>query len=493
MMQNLAIFGLMVVVVIIYWMNNPIGHDKEFRKRCLVNWLTIGLAYAFLYMGRYNINAATAALGENGGLTGADFGIIFGAGTWTYAASLFINGPLVDKIGGYIGILIGLIGSCIMNVALGIATYLFIKGNLDLPIIPTLAVIYSINMYFQSFGAASIVKTNSNWFHVKERGIAGGIFGTLIAMGLFFSFDWSSAIRKATNINLDAAQLDSFQIFIRDMLGTAGGTTNAYWYLFFIPAAILALFVVLVFFLVKETPKDAGLKNFDTEDASSGEMERKFTTMEIIKEKILGNPVIITVAVIELCSGVIRQGVMQWLPRFNEKMHFTDAAAFIPKNWGLLLCLAGTLGGMFAGIISDKVFKSRRIPSALILYVILFIGAILMTHGIFTGNYFELGAAAILVSFAIIGVHGMLSGVLSQDLLGRKGAATGAAMFDGCVYIGTGIQSLALGYITEWDWNYWPVFILPFTLIGIVLCTRVLKAFPEKKKNSEATAEPVKA
>jgi OPA family glycerol-3-phosphate transporter-like MFS transporter len=36
-----------------------------------------------------------------------DFGIIFGAGTWTYALSFLVNGPLIDKkIGGKNGMLI---------------------------------------------------------------------------------------------------------------------------------------------------------------------------------------------------------------------------------------------------------------------------------------------------------------------------------------------------------------------------------------------------
>jgi hypothetical protein len=32
------------------------------------------------------------------------------------------------------------------------------------------SVLYAANMYFQSFGAVSIVKVNAHWFHVTERG-----------------------------------------------------------------------------------------------------------------------------------------------------------------------------------------------------------------------------------------------------------------------------------------------------------------------------------
>ena len=43
-------------------------------------------------------------------------------------------------------------------------------------------------MYFQSFGAVSIVKVNAAWFHVRERGTFGGIFGVLISLGLYLAF-----------------------------------------------------------------------------------------------------------------------------------------------------------------------------------------------------------------------------------------------------------------------------------------------------------------
>jgi MFS transporter, OPA family, glycerol-3-phosphate transporter len=44
-------------------------------------------------------------------------------------------------------------------------------------------------MYFQSYGAVSIIKVKSYWFHVRERGMFGAIFGTQISIGIYFAFD----------------------------------------------------------------------------------------------------------------------------------------------------------------------------------------------------------------------------------------------------------------------------------------------------------------
>ena len=74
------------------------SHSREFRLRRFLNWFPMGLTYAFLYMARYNLTVSKTALGEM--MSKADFGIIFAAGTFTYAFAFLINGPLTDKIGG---------------------------------------------------------------------------------------------------------------------------------------------------------------------------------------------------------------------------------------------------------------------------------------------------------------------------------------------------------------------------------------------------------
>ncbi|RYZ35063.1 MAG: MFS transporter, partial [Myxococcaceae bacterium] len=41
-----------------------LGHTDAFRRRRFFNWFPLGLTYAFLYMGRYNLNVATSAMGQ---------------------------------------------------------------------------------------------------------------------------------------------------------------------------------------------------------------------------------------------------------------------------------------------------------------------------------------------------------------------------------------------------------------------------------------------
>src|SRR5947207_2885641 len=193
------LFICLALVVGIYFYNNPLRHGPWFLSRRFINWFPLGMTYAFLYMGRYNLTVAKNALGSL--MSNEDFGLIFAAGTITYALSFLFNGPLVDKIGGKKGILIAALGSSLANIMLGVMTYLVLTHQLKMKLVGGFSVIYALNMYFQSFGAVSIIKVKAYWFHVRERGVFGAIFGTLISFGVYFAFDWGQAIINITKLN----------------------------------------------------------------------------------------------------------------------------------------------------------------------------------------------------------------------------------------------------------------------------------------------------
>jgi MFS transporter, OPA family, glycerol-3-phosphate transporter len=563
-------------------------HSREFRARRILNWLPMGLTYAFLYMGRYNLTVSKNALGEM--MSKSDFGLIFAAGTFTYAFAFLINGPLTDKIGGKKAILIGAAGSAFANILMGIVIYGILMLNWALNLTLIFSILYACNMYFQSYGAVAIVKVNSSWFHVRERGVFGGIFGILISLGLYFAFDWGDAIVNATKAS--ATQLNFFENLLRILIGASNTTLDQTWWVFFIPAIILIIFFIIELFLLRNTPANAGYDNFDTGDASSGENDKPFNLKEILI-KILTNPIILTIAFIEFCSGVMRNGIMHWYKIFAKDMGYVSDF-LINSHWGLFLMLAGVTGGIFAGFLSDKIFGSRRGPVAALLYGLMLLFTLAMVPFVFQSNNeirkeikvqishylvdknsdygdvnpeivrqklnekyqvsdaeisvikgdtistyiiqpvhgkdgemlatkvgelklveyehfnkyqnknetreikintlgkivgapanntaYILGFIVIFMSLCVIGVHGMLSGTATMDFGGRRGAATAVGLIDGFVYLGTGVQSLALGFLTEKSWNYWPLFLIPFALIGLVLAIKIWHAFPQAKR-----------
>jgi len=481
-----------------------VNHSDSYRKRRVFNWLPLGLTYAFLYMGRYNIKVSQHAFGDKNLegndltkdliarctsdastfvesmctplMTNPDFAFIFMVGTWVYGCSFIINGPLTDRLGGKFGILMGAGGSAIANLLMGLLTWHALEGGESAQWARDdfrylMAGLYGINMYFQSFGAVAIVKVNAPWFHIRERGVFGAIFGILISLGIYFAFDVGYMI------------IESFDIEM----------------VFLIPTALLLVFWVLDVLFVRNTPGEAGFTDFDLGDAS-GSLEKSGERLSAVQVfgLMLKNPVIIIIACIEFCSGFLRQAIMQWYRTFAKQTDDilglkTGEFNFVYENWGMLLCCAGIMGGVFAGIISDRVFQSRRGPVAAILYAVMLVGGIVL---VFTYKTPFIGVLVILMSMAVIGVHGMLSGTASMDFGGKQNVGTAVGIIDGFVYAGTGVMALLYMYILPDDsnplvagnpdeWIWWPISMIPVSAIGLLLATRVWNAKPKSKASAD--------
>ena len=99
-------------------------------------------------------------------------------------------------------------------------------------------------MYFQSFGASSVVKVNAPWFHVRERGFFGGVFGIMISIGYFARLDRRRMVLLAH---------------------------YPFYVVFLVPAGAMLVMSAVDFFSCRDTPRHAGHADFDTGDASSGD------------------------------------------------------------------------------------------------------------------------------------------------------------------------------------------------------------------------------
>ncbi len=424
-------------------------HSKAFRVRRFFNWFPLGLTYSLFYMGRYNISVASPEIMDKYHLSNTEWGAIITAGFWTYAFSFIINGPLTDRFGGKKAIIIGGLGAALMNIALAI----FIGfGLFATKIVIAFSLLYALDMYFQSFGAVSIVKVNSSWFHVRERGVFGGIFGILISLGYQLAYGVGAFI---------LAHLPLVYVFI-------------------IPALLLIGFVILDLFIIKDKPSEAGFDDFNTGDATS-EMKENVDFKFILKH-IFTNRIVFTIAIIEFCTGAVRNGTMQWLPKYL-KVIFPEAGSGELGWYGLGLFLAGILGGLTAGFVSDHLFGSRRPPVAGIFY------ALLIASLIFLGNAWSATsavAAAVIAAFFFIGIHGMLSGTASMDFGGTKGAASAAGIIDGFVYLGSGVSGVFLGYLLDkFGWHSWAYLLIPFAALGLILNITIWNAMPKAAKKTE--------
>jgi OPA family glycerol-3-phosphate transporter-like MFS transporter len=463
---------IMAAIIGLYFASNPLKHSTWFITRRFINWFPLGMTYAFLYMGRYNLNVSKNALGSL--MSKEDFGMIVFVGTLVYGLSFLVNGPLVDKIGGRKGIMIAAVGAACANIVLGVLTYLMLKNRLNIKPVLAFSLMYGINMYFQSYGAVSIIKVKAYWFHVRERGVFSAIFGTLISFGVYFAFDWGQAVADLAKAKPSGGP-DWLHQMIRTMFATEGSSLDAIWTVFFIPSVILVLWIVLDWWLIKDTPEEAGFPHLDTHDASSGVMHIELSTTDLLK-KVFASRLMLLVSAAGLTMGVVRNGIMQWYFVFAKEVPQPNASFFL-EHWGFLLCIFGIIGG-FSGMISDRYFQSRRGPPVAICFGLMFLLTVLMTVFLFSSPIL-VGAACVLITAAAIGVHALMSGTAAADFGGRKATATCAGIVDGFVYLGGGIQSLCVSRMVGHSWLWWPLFLIPFTVVGGIIAIKIWHELPD--------------
>ncbi len=455
----------------------PEFRDPVYVWRRRRNWILVGLMYSFFYMTRYNFSALTPTLQDYFGWNNGDIGLFETLLPLVYGLSVVVNAPLADKIGGRKAFLIGAAGVVVLNVAFG-AFYLTVTNpavwsgvgkskvlveaaEISGGLTPhglawIMAIVWAVNGYFQSFGALSIVKINAQWFHLKERGTFGAIFGILIRFGLILAFSGAPFI----------------------------ATVLPWQWAFWIPAAFVLLLFFLNLLFVTETPEEAGFQTMDTGDESIGDNSEKVTTMMVLK-KVFASRSMWMIAIASMMIGLIRRSIVDaWWPLYFSDVHQVGKTDLIYQlaAWGI--ALFGIAGGFALGIMSDRVYHGRRAPVVVFGFIGMGIsmGLFWLSDAVSLGAFGAMGSI-LLLSFFVNGAHGIIGGAASMDFGGRKAAATAAGLIDGMQYLAAAFTGTAVGWITSLDggWQWWKLWPIPFAVIGAVIMSFLWNVTPKGK------------
>ena len=155
-----------------------------------------------------------------------------------------------------------------------------------------LATMWSLNMYFQSYSALALIKVNSGWFHVSERGVFSAIFGSMIQSG------------RARGLRPDDDRRSSSRC-------RGSGSSSC-------RRSSSRLHGVLTFLVVRTRRRTPGSATSIPQDATSGDTEA--ITLGYVARKVFTNPVAITIAVAEFCTGLVRKGFEEWFPRYMQEV-----------------------------------------------------------------------------------------------------------------------------------------------------------------------------
>jgi len=426
-----------------------ISYPPGFRARRGLNWAILGLMYASYYMCRYNFRFATPGMIEEFGFTKFQITGMLSAWSLAYGTGQLVNGLLTDRIGGRTAMLIGAVGTIVVNLVFGFASF---AGTFA-----TFSLIWLINGYFQSFGAPGMIKINAAWFNRTERGTFAGIFGFMIQMG-----------QVAIN-NLAPILLAGFTI------GTWVVAAGEWRWLFRIPPIVTTVMAILLAFVPRETPAAAGYTGVIRDEGEPVDEGVRVSLKESF-QTIFRHPLVWYYAAAYACTGAVRNSadqlaILYFVEQLNLDMKTKPAAVFWTLN---LMPMVAVLGSLSAGVISDKFFKGQRSPVAMVLYfleaiVIMIAACVIFTGvvgptptGIFLGCLF-----LILIALTANSTHSIVGAAAPMDIGGRKMAGFASGVIDSFQYYGTAIALPLTGWlITKYGWGAWYPVMAGFGMLG---------------------------
>lgn len=401
--------------------------------------------YTSFYLCRYNLPMANGAICAEFGYSKSEISDIISLAFIAYACGQLVNGLLVDRLGGKTGMLIGAAGTIVGNLAFGVSSF---WGLLWL-----FTLIRAIDGYMQAFGAPSFIKINAAWFGQAERGTFAGVFGFMINLGRL-------------GINYFGAAILGGVFF----LGIWHIPAQHWRWVFFIPAMVATVMAVLLALFVKDTPELAGFHGVMGDEADHADGGSSKAQMGIVFRQVFFNPVVWVIAGAYACTGVVRQSIDQWFPRYLSEVRHLDFKSGAFQLTGAMIPFVASAGSLLSGYISDRFFQARRAPVAMGIYAIEVVVILVAAQAQSTT---AIVAAFIAISFTANSTHSLLGPAAAMDIGGRKAAAFASGVIDSFQYFGAGIGLKALGYLLDKGWSYYFYFMAPFGVLGALLMWRI--------------------
>ena len=393
--------------------------DSSYRKYRINNFIGIFIGYLSYYLLRGNFSIAKPFFSSLG-LTKSQMGYVSAALFFSYGISKFIMGNLSDRSNPRYFIVAGLIISIIINLIFGLATV--VATSLFI-----MCILMFINGCAQGMGASPCYRTIAHWFTANER-------GRIMSM-------WN------ISHNIGFALLSLISIFL----------INIGWQsMFYIPAIIASINVAFMIIMIRDTPQSVGLmpieeyKNVYPENSQKGiNYEQELSAKEILFKYVLVNRYVWYLALANMFVYFIRHGISDWSTLYlTEIKHLNITSSFLGS---FIYEIAGAVGMLTCGLISDKLFKGKRAPVSIISLGIACLGVLLYwrsTHVIV--SYFSLS----LIGMFIYGPL-MLAGAQILDIIPKKAVGTTMGLLGIFGYWG-GTSAATIGFgkiIDKFSWN----------------------------------------
>ena len=391
--------------------------DAEYRRLRSRTFWGASVVYSLYYVCRMTLSVVKQPLIDGGVLSASDLGLIGSALLLVYAFGKFVNGFIADYCNIRRFMAAGLFVSAAVNLVMGLLG--FFGRAVSVPGIVMLAVFFILwgaNGWVQSMGAPPGIINLSRWFPLSKRGTYYSIFSSTPYIGKFLTFILTGVIVGA--------------------LGWEWG------FIFAAAAGFAGTAISLVF--ISDTPESKGLPSIQE---LSGEKPVKTDSMPTreLQKIVLRHPGIWIIALSSAFVYITQYAISGWGVLFLQK-----AKDFSLQGATQIIAFSeafGVAGTIFAGWLSDTVFRGDRVKPVLISGIFCCASLLLF---LFTGGGYLMNILYVSVFSLFIGVlYCIVAGLMAVDIVPRK--ATGAAL--GIVgissYVAAAIQDVVTGYLIE--------------------------------------------
>lgn len=407
------------------------------------------IGYAMFYFVRKNFSFAIPLLSEEYGITNASFGIIMTLGGLIYGVSKFVNGILADRTNARWHLVIGLVVCVATSFVLGfsdrISTMLtgetegavFVKG-----IVMVMAAMYIINQIFQGCGFAPCNHLMVNWVPPKELATKMSIWNTSHSIGAF-------------------------------VVAVLCGYLTKWQLCFYIPALISLFGVFFIIITLRDTPKSVGLPELPKVKGEIDESEQKDPKAfrKFLMKKVFLNPVIWVLAITDFFVYIVRFAILDWGPSMLTDMGLDQSIA----GWTVgIFEVAGCAGMLCAGVISDKLFKSKsqRVCAIEMGLVALCLLILHFIQDIQSPVLFLIILA--LAGFLLYGPQALL-GVIASNQATKKAASSAVGLIGLMSYLSTIVTGYGFGSLADrfggWHWIF--IAMSGLAVVGTILIATV--------------------
>jgi OPA family sugar phosphate sensor protein UhpC-like MFS transporter len=418
----------------------PSVDDQTYRRWRWQIFAVTWLAYAGFYLTRKSFSVAKIGIQHDPSLkmTDAQMAWIDGAYLVAYAVGQFFFGIAGDRAGTRKVVAAGMFLSVISALAMGASTWVVMFG-----------VFFLIQGLCQSSGWAPLSKNMSMFFSRGERGMVMGLWCTNYALGGL----------------------------IASIIAGWAGDRFGWRYAFYIPAGGLLLVWLLFMLLQRNRPEDVGLPSIeqyhgeppDVPAAGEAGLVERDGSWRVVRDVLTSRMVLLLAAVYFLLKPT-RYAILFWGPKYiNSKLGsgMTESGAL-----SALFELAGPAAALGGGILSDKVFGTRRVPVCVI--CLLLLGGLLVSFNSFPVTRLSLGLSFFAIGMLLFAPDTLVAGAASVDFGTKKGASTASGIINGFGSIGAILGGTLPGFFNQrWGWGGVFIFLGAMCfLAGLILLPR---------------------